>query len=142
MEQQNMTTANDSNDGAGRVPWWKEVEAVMKNQSLPLFDGDARMIQQEEMRRIAERIQTLANEQGSIGCELRELGQSIARLAGNTSRDIAHLHTLQNQLMCRIGQLEEQLKNERFMGGEGWQPPAAKPKRNWFQRVLGMRVIE
>ena len=110
-----MTTANDNGDGTKRTPWWQEVEAVMKSEPLPLFDGDARMVQQEEMRRVAERIQALANEQGNVGVELRELGQSIARLAERTAKDIRELHALQYQLMHRIGRLEEQLKNERFM---------------------------
>lgn len=110
-----MTTANDNGDYPPRSPWWKEVNEAANSQPLPLFDGDARLIWQEELRRVAERIQALADEQGSIGCELRDLGQSIARLADRSAKDIRELHTLQSQLMHRIGRLEEQLKNERFM---------------------------
>lgn len=117
-----MTTANDNGDYPPRTPWWQEIQGVVNNESLPLFDGDARMIQQEEMRRIAARIQALADESGNVGCELKELGQSIARLASNVARDMAavraenkQLRTMLTQLMHRIGRLEEQLKAERFM---------------------------
>jgi chromosome segregation ATPase len=86
---------------------------------------------------IARRLDALADEQGC-------LNQAIAELAEKTSKDIAHLHTINSQLMHRIGALEQQLKADRStVGAVADELPAKRAGvRVWVMRVLGMRVIE